>query len=190
MFSALKLMQREFGPAHISADIGCHSFATFAPFSMGNSILGYGMSLASAAAVGPNLAQRPISIMGDGGFWHNGLITGVASNLFNKGDGVLIVMQNGYASATGQQCIPSSATSRDGADARHGHRADAARHGREVAAHGAQLQRRQDDRDAEGGDEDRREGPQGHHRRRRVPARAPAPRARRGRARSSSAASA
>ena len=52
--------------------------------------------------------------MGDGGFWHNGLITGVASNLFNKGDGVLIVMQNGYASATGQQYIPSSAMSRTG----------------------------------------------------------------------------
>ena len=46
---------------------------------MGNSILGYGMSLASAAAVAPNLARRPISVMGDGGFWHNGLITGVAS---------------------------------------------------------------------------------------------------------------
>ncbi len=46
--------------------------------------------------------------MGDGGFWHNGLITGVASNLFNKGDGVLIVMQNGYTSATGQQYMPSS----------------------------------------------------------------------------------
>ena len=53
--------------------------------------------------------------MGDGGFWHNGLITGVASNLFNKGDGVLIVMQNGYASATGQQFLPSSAASRQGA---------------------------------------------------------------------------
>ena len=114
VFSALKLMQRELGPAHISADIGCHSFATFAPFSMGNSILGYGMSLASAAAVGPNMSKRPISIMGDGGFWHNGVITGVASNLFNKGDGVLIVMQNGYASATGQQYIPSSVTSRSG----------------------------------------------------------------------------
>jgi len=115
VFSALKLMQRDLGPTHISADIGCHSFATFAPFSMGNSILGYGMSLASAAAVGPNLAKRPIAVMGDGGFWHNGLITGVASNLFNKGDGVLIVMQNGYASATGQQWIPSSSTGRDGA---------------------------------------------------------------------------
>ncbi|HEX3339756.1 MAG TPA: indolepyruvate ferredoxin oxidoreductase subunit alpha [Pseudolabrys sp.] len=114
VFSAIKLMQRELGPTHISTDIGCHSFATFAPFSLGNSILGYGMSLASAAAVTPNMQKRPIAIMGDGGFWHNGLITGVASNLFNKGDGVLIVMQNGYASATGQQYIPSSTMSRTG----------------------------------------------------------------------------
>ncbi len=115
VFSALKLMQREIGPTHISADIGCHSFATFAPFSMGNSILGYGMSLASAAAVGPNLDRRPIAVMGDGGFWHNGIVTGVASNLFNKGDGVLVVMQNGYTSATGQQYMPSSAAGRSGA---------------------------------------------------------------------------
>jgi len=104
-----EVKKREIGPVHISADIGCHSFATFAPFSLGNSILGYGMSLASAAAVGPNMKKRPIAIMGDGGFWHNGVITGVASNLFNKGDGVLLVMQNGYTSATGQQYMPSSA---------------------------------------------------------------------------------
>jgi indolepyruvate ferredoxin oxidoreductase alpha subunit len=115
VFSALKLMQREIGPTHISADIGCHSFATFAPFSMGNSILGYGMSLASAAAVAPNLDRRTIAVMGDGGFWHNGILTGVASNLFNKGDGVLVVMQNGYTSATGQQFMPSSTASRSGA---------------------------------------------------------------------------
>ncbi len=115
VFAAIKLAQREIGPTHISADIGCHSFATFAPFSLGNSILGYGMSLASAAAVGPNMDKRPIAIMGDGGFWHNGLITGVASNMFNKGDGVLIVMQNGYASATGQQYLPSSKGNRSGA---------------------------------------------------------------------------
>ena len=115
VFSAIKLMQRDLGPTHISADIGCHSFATFAPFSMGNSILGYGMSLASAAAVAPNLDRRPIAVMGDGGFWHNGVITGVASNLFNKGDGVLVVMQNGYTSATGQQFMPSSTVGRGGA---------------------------------------------------------------------------
>ena len=115
VFTAIKLMQRELGATHISGDIGCHAFATFAPFSLGNSILGYGMSLASAAAVAPHLTRRPIAVMGDGGFWHNGLITGVASNLFNQGDGVLIVMQNGYASATGLQYVPSSKTGRNGA---------------------------------------------------------------------------
>jgi indolepyruvate ferredoxin oxidoreductase, alpha subunit len=115
VFAAIKLAQREVGPVHVSADIGCHSFATFAPFSLGNSILGYGMSLASAAAVAPNMTKRPIAVMGDGGFWHNGLITGVASNMFNKGDGVLVIMQNGYASATGQQYLPSSSAHRAGA---------------------------------------------------------------------------
>jgi len=118
VFSAIKLAQREIGPTHISADIGCHSFGTLPPFSLGNSILGYGMSLASAAAVGPNMDRRTIAVMGDGGFWHNGLITGVASNLFNQGDGVLIVMQNGYTSATGQQYMPSSAAGRTGKAAR------------------------------------------------------------------------
>ncbi|MGD9920835.1 MAG: thiamine pyrophosphate-dependent enzyme [Pseudorhodoplanes sp.] len=114
VFSALKLTQAETGNRHISADIGCHCFGLFAPFSMGNSVLGYGMSLASAAAVGPNVNKRPIAVMGDGGFWHNGLITGVTSNLFNKGDGLLIVFQNGYTSATGLQYMPSSKASRAG----------------------------------------------------------------------------
>jgi indolepyruvate ferredoxin oxidoreductase alpha subunit len=107
------LLKEEIGDIHIAGDIGCHAFATYAPFNMGNSILGYGMGLASAQAVGPMLKKRTISIMGDGGFWHNGLQTGVLSNLFNEGDGVLIIMQNGYASATGQQYIPSSTPGSD-----------------------------------------------------------------------------
>jgi indolepyruvate ferredoxin oxidoreductase, alpha subunit len=108
VFSALKLVQQEVGRVHISADIGCHSFATFAPFSFGNSILGYGMSLASSAGVKNFSARRPIAIMGDGGFWHNGLLSGVTSSLLNRGDGVLIVMKNGYTSATGTQELVSS----------------------------------------------------------------------------------
>ena len=114
VFSAMKLLRQEMGPVHVAADIGCHSFATFAPFSQGNSILGYGMSLASAAAVSGTQANRPISVMGDGGFWHNGLITGVAGAVFNRDDSVLIVMNNGYSSATGQQDILSSKEERDG----------------------------------------------------------------------------
>jgi len=114
VFSALKLVQRELGAVHVNADIGCHAFGTFKPFNMGNNILGYGMSLASAAATSAIQDRRTISIMGDGGFWHNGLQSGVTSALFNKGDSILVIMQNGYASATGQQYLPSSATSRFG----------------------------------------------------------------------------
>jgi indolepyruvate ferredoxin oxidoreductase alpha subunit len=36
------------------------------------------------------------------------LLSGVASNLMNKGDGVLVIMKNGYASATGTQELISS----------------------------------------------------------------------------------
>jgi indolepyruvate ferredoxin oxidoreductase alpha subunit len=108
VFAALKIAEKKTGRPHISGDIGCHAFATFEPFSMGNSILGYGMSLASAAAVGPMMARRPLAVMGDGGFWHNGLLSGVASSLLNQGDAVLLVMKNGYASATGTQELLSS----------------------------------------------------------------------------------
>ncbi|HUZ66103.1 MAG TPA: indolepyruvate ferredoxin oxidoreductase subunit alpha [Beijerinckiaceae bacterium] len=111
VFSAMKLLRQESGPVHIAADIGCHAFGTFAPFDQGNSILGYGMSLASAAAVSSTQTKRPISIMGDGGFWHNGLITGVTGAVFNKDDSVLVIMKNGYSSATGTQDIPSSVAS-------------------------------------------------------------------------------
>jgi indolepyruvate ferredoxin oxidoreductase alpha subunit len=108
VFAAMKLAKREIGEPHVAADIGCHAFATFEPFSQGNSILGYGMSLASAAGVGPAMDRRTLAIMGDGGFWHNGLLSGVASNLLNRGDGVLVIMKNGYTSATGTQEIVSS----------------------------------------------------------------------------------
>jgi indolepyruvate ferredoxin oxidoreductase alpha subunit len=108
LFAALKLLMRERGPMHISMDIGCNTFATLPPFNLGSTVLGYGMSLASGGAVGPALGQPTIVVMGDGGFWHNGLITGVTNAHWNGHDAVLIIIENGYASATGQQHVPST----------------------------------------------------------------------------------
>jgi len=108
VFSALKLAQQDVGQVHIAADIGCHALGTFEPFSFGHSILGYGMSLASRAGVSPLMQRRVLSIMGDGGFWHNGLLTGVQSALFNGDDAVLLIFKNGYTSATGTQDIIST----------------------------------------------------------------------------------
>src|SRR4029453_4453256 len=108
VFSALKIAQRELGETHVAADIGCHAFATLPPFNQGNTILGYGMSVASASAVAPNFDRRVISILGDGGFWHSGLTAGVANAVYNKQDSIVVVLENFYTSATGQQANPSS----------------------------------------------------------------------------------
>jgi indolepyruvate ferredoxin oxidoreductase alpha subunit len=107
-FAAMKILQKEVGALHISADIGCHSFATLPPFNMGNSIMGYGLGAAGASAFGTDGGKRAVSIMGDGGFWHNGLTSGIGNAVFNKHDDLTVIIDNGYSAATGGQDIPSS----------------------------------------------------------------------------------
>lgn len=46
--------------------------------------------------------------MGDGGFWHNGLTSGIANGVFNRSDNLTIIIDNNYASATGGQDLLSS----------------------------------------------------------------------------------
>ena len=108
VFAAMKLLERDLGKYHVSADIGCHTFATLPPFNIGHTVLGYGLGLASNSAVQPMFGRRTVTIMGDGGFWHNGLTSGVANAVFNRDDGILVIMKNGYSSATGTQELPSS----------------------------------------------------------------------------------
>ena len=108
IFSAMKLVERELGPHHVSADIGCHLFSILPPFNIGNTTMGYGLGGAGAAALNAPAGKRAISMMGDGGFWHNGLTSGVANAVFNKSDNLTIVVDNNYTSATGGQDILSS----------------------------------------------------------------------------------
>src|SRR5437899_3135199 len=113
VFSALKILRErepEIGDTHVAADIGCSTFSTQAPFNVGNSVLGYGMGLASSSAVSPLFAKRTISVMGDGAFWHNGLTNGVANAMYNRQDSVLVILDNFYAAATGQHHVPSTGT--------------------------------------------------------------------------------
>jgi len=110
IFSAMKLVERELGPHHVSADIGCHLFSILPPFHIGNTTMGYGLGTAGASAFTTEGrgAKRAISMMGDGGFWHNGLTSGVANAVFNRSDNLTIVVDNNYTSATGGQDLLSS----------------------------------------------------------------------------------
>jgi indolepyruvate ferredoxin oxidoreductase, alpha subunit len=108
IFAAMKLVEKELGPHHVSADIGCHLFSILPPFNIGATTMGYGLGPAAASAFNVKAEKRVISVMGDGGFWHNGLNSSVGNAVFNKHDGVMLIVDNYYSSATGGQDILSS----------------------------------------------------------------------------------
>jgi indolepyruvate ferredoxin oxidoreductase alpha subunit len=111
IFTAMKLAERELGRHHVSCDIGCHLFSILPPFNIGATTMGYGLGWAGAAAFHtPETSRRTISIMGDGGFWHNGLTSGVGNAVFNQSDSLLVVVDNSYTAATGGQDILSSSS--------------------------------------------------------------------------------
>ncbi|GAB4150258.1 MAG: indolepyruvate ferredoxin oxidoreductase subunit alpha [Sphingomonadales bacterium] len=112
VFTAMKLLEREIGPMHVSADIGCHLFSILPPFNIGNTTMGYGLGTAGASAFKPK-SKRAVAVMGDGGFWHNGLTSGIGNAVFNKDDSVTLIIDNGYSAATGGQDIPSSRAQND-----------------------------------------------------------------------------
>ncbi len=113
IFAAMKLVEEELGTHHVSADIGCHLFSILPPFNIGATTMGYGLGPASASAFNVPAKKRPISVMGDGGFWHNGLTSSVGNAVFNKQDGVIMVVDNFYSAATGGQDILSSRAGND-----------------------------------------------------------------------------
>ncbi|KFK95700.1 MULTISPECIES: indolepyruvate ferredoxin oxidoreductase subunit alpha [unclassified Serratia (in: enterobacteria)] len=108
IFTAMKLVERELGSHHISVDIGCHLFSILPPFNLGNTTMGYGLGGAGAAALNVEANKRAISVMGDGGFWHNGLTSGIANSVFNRSNNLTVIVDNRYTAATGGQDILSS----------------------------------------------------------------------------------
>ena len=108
IFAAMKLVEKELGKHQISADIGCHLFAALPPFEIGGATMGFGLGPAANGAFDGGGERRPVSIIGDGGFWHNGLSSSFTNMVFNKSDGLAIVVDNFYSAATGGQDVMSS----------------------------------------------------------------------------------
>ena len=108
IFAAMKLVQKQTGKLQITADIGCHLFGSLPPFEIGGATMGYGLGPAANAAFDGGGATRPISIIGDGGFWHNGLSSSFGNMAFNKSDSVAVIVDNYYSAATGGQDVMSS----------------------------------------------------------------------------------
>ena len=165
IFAAMKLVERELGQHHVSADIGCHLFSIFPPFNVGATTMGYGLGAAGASALNVKAGKRAISMMGDGGFWHNGLTSGVGNAVFNKSDNVLIIVDNGYSAATGGQDIPSSFHAQRQPQYPEFDREGGARRRRQLGEdHHPHLRRRQDARHAARSADHQGTRPEGHRR--------------------------
>jgi indolepyruvate ferredoxin oxidoreductase alpha subunit len=113
IFSAMKLLQKETGQLHVSCDIGCHLFSILPPFDIGNTTMGYGLGGAGGAAFNVEASRPVINVIGDGGFWHNGLTSSIGNAVFNQNDNIFVVVDNNYSAATGGQDILSSRAALD-----------------------------------------------------------------------------
>jgi indolepyruvate ferredoxin oxidoreductase alpha subunit len=113
IFAAMKLTEQELGKHQITGDIGCHLFGSLPPFEIGGATMGYGLGPAANAAFDGGGKKRAISILGDGGFWHNGLSSSIGNMVFNKSDSVAVIVDNYYSAATGGQDIMSSRAKND-----------------------------------------------------------------------------
>ena len=113
IFAGMKLVEQELGKSQITGDIGCHLFGSLPPFEIGGATMGYGLGPAANAAFDGGGERRAISILGDGGFWHNGLTSSIGNMVFNKSDNVVMIVDNYYSAATGGQDILSSRAMND-----------------------------------------------------------------------------
>lgn len=95
----------------VSGDIGCYSLGVLPPYSAMDTLLDMGASLTMAQGmdiVAPEGQKGKIAaVIGDSTFAHSG-ITGLLNAVWNKRDGLYIVLDNGTTAMTGMQSNPMS----------------------------------------------------------------------------------
>ncbi|MBN2324698.1 MAG: indolepyruvate ferredoxin oxidoreductase subunit alpha [Spirochaetes bacterium] len=103
VFYALK----KFKPVVIG-DIGCYSLGGLKPLESLDTILCMGAGISAAMGVSKSGIDRPVvGILGDSTFFHSG-ITGLLDIGYNRGDLVIIVLDNRVTAMTGHQEHPGT----------------------------------------------------------------------------------
>jgi len=108
IFTAIKILEEDYGKSYYASDIGCYSMSGLPPFDLSNSITGMGIGLASAGALSRMANKRVISFMGDGTFWHSGLTTSISNAVYNNQNAILVILENFWTSMTGHHENPAS----------------------------------------------------------------------------------
>ena len=101
---------------YVSGDIGCYSLGVLPPYRIMDTLVDMGASFTMAHGMDIVLAQAGQShterahvsaVIGDSTFAHSG-ITGLLNAIWNKRDGLFVVLDNGTTAMTGAQENPMS----------------------------------------------------------------------------------
>jgi len=100
----------------VTGDIGCYSLGAFAPLNRLDTILcmGAGISMAHGMTKAGE-PRRVVGMVGDSTFFHSG-ITGLLDIAYNKGNPVIIVVDNRTTAMTGHQDHPGTGRTLAGAE--------------------------------------------------------------------------
>ncbi len=98
---------------YVSGDIGCYSLGVLPPFKIMDTLLDMGASITMAHGMDVVLEQaggersQVAAVIGDSTFAHSG-ITGLLNAIWNKRNGLYVVLDNGTTAMTGTQPNPMS----------------------------------------------------------------------------------
>lgn len=93
---------------HASTDVTCGGLGIFPhinAFCNGKN-MGASIGMAHGYNIVSKDIQKHVAVIGDGGFWATG-INGLINSVFNKGNSVIIIVDNGCIAMTGGQKLPS-----------------------------------------------------------------------------------
>jgi len=86
-------------------DIGCNMMGALPPHSMYDYMFCMGASIGISHGVKKSTTQKVISLMGDGTFFHSGVL-GMINAVYNKSNPLMIVLDNRITAMTGHQTNP------------------------------------------------------------------------------------
>jgi indolepyruvate ferredoxin oxidoreductase, alpha subunit len=96
----------------VSGDIGCYTLGALPPMSAMHSTICMGASISAAHGMAKvneiaGRKEKPVAVIGDSTFFHSGM-TGLLSLAYNKGNALVIIMDNRTTGMTGGQENPGS----------------------------------------------------------------------------------
>ena len=98
----------------IAGDIGCYTLGAYPPLSAMDTCACMGAGLGQAQGLEwAGIPQKAVSVIGDSTFMHSG-ITSLINAVYNRSQGVVIILDNGTTAMTGHQPHPGSGTTAQG----------------------------------------------------------------------------